>query len=209
MKVKLVAPNGIILDNGCGQGSFAEKHLEGKKVVAIDLSTGMLKRAQKRLPEPIRADAQQLPFAENSFDTVIARGLLHHLPDPDRGAEEVARVLKGGGKAVFVDPLSSALSCLRDRFSRKSDHFSDQHRDFRKKELSSLLSKHFELEALRPFGYIAYPLLGFPDLLSAYKHFPFKRFFTPALIKLDELISKIPILKYQAFGIMALVKKLG
>ncbi len=46
-----------------------------------------------------QADAEQLPFADQSFDLVYSWGVLHHTPDTGRAVEEVRRVLKVGGEA--------------------------------------------------------------------------------------------------------------
>ncbi len=45
----------------------------------------------------LRADAQDLPFADSSFDVVIANQMIYHVPDPSRALREFARVLRAGG----------------------------------------------------------------------------------------------------------------
>src|SRR5207244_12887674 len=49
-----------------------------------------------------RADAESLPFVEESFDLVLGHAVLHHLPDLERAFVEFHRVLKPGGRVVFA-----------------------------------------------------------------------------------------------------------
>ncbi len=50
----------------------------------------------------LRADAESLPFAAESFDLVLGHAVLHHLPDLERAFSEFHRVLKPGGRIVFA-----------------------------------------------------------------------------------------------------------
>lgn len=51
----------------------------------------------------VQTGAEQLPFAENSFDTVVCTYVLCTIPDPDRALAEVARVLRPGGRMLFLE----------------------------------------------------------------------------------------------------------
>lgn len=207
--LKLISPKGVILDNGCGTGHFVEKYLKDyDDVIGLDIAEEMVKYAKTRMKNVVLGDSQDLPFPNGKFDTIFARGLIHHLPDPERGVVEMARTLKPGGEVLFVEPLSSVLSRLpRKIANKKSDHFSAEHKNFEKKELLDIISRHLKIEKIKPFGYIAYPLLGFPDVLNVYGHIPMKKIITPSLIGLDSLISKIPLIRNQAWGIMIVAKK--
>ncbi|SDB13855.1 Methyltransferase domain-containing protein [Pseudobutyrivibrio sp. YE44] len=73
-----------------------------EKFVFTDLSEGMLETAKKNIGEHDNveyriADIQDLDFDDNSFDVVIANGMLYHVPNLDKGLSEVRRVLKDGG----------------------------------------------------------------------------------------------------------------
>jgi ubiquinone/menaquinone biosynthesis C-methylase UbiE len=60
--------------------------------------------AEARLPvSPIRASAEQLPFADAIFDTIIMTWTLCSIPNPVAALIEMRRVLKPGGKLVFVE----------------------------------------------------------------------------------------------------------
>lgn len=57
------------------------------------------------------------------------------------------------------------------------------------------------------FGYIAYPLLGFPDLIGIYRYFPLKNFLTKVLIKIDEVLSNVPCIRRCSWGVMICATK--
>ena len=103
--------NATVLDLGCGAGhaSFAvAPHV--REVVAYDLAPPMLATvaaaAQERGLASIRTQqgaAEALPFADASFDWAISRMSAHHWRDVRRALAEVRRVLKPGGRLMFID----------------------------------------------------------------------------------------------------------
>jgi SAM-dependent methyltransferase len=104
-----------LLELGCGIGldtvQFAR---HGALVTAIDVSSRALELARRNLEyNGLKAtlelgNAEELRFEENSFDVVVARGILMFTPDDEKVADEVSRVLKPGGSAQFL---------LHNRFS--------------------------------------------------------------------------------------------
>jgi len=99
-----------VLDYGCGHGMAAVVFARaGADVTAFDLSPGYVAEAEARAKTngvAVRfavADAEELPFADNSFDAVWGNAILHHL-DLRRAGAELQRVLKPGGVAVFCEP---------------------------------------------------------------------------------------------------------
>src|SRR5947208_9448784 len=74
----------------------------------VDLSTASLARAQRRCelagltPDLSRADAENLPFASNSFDVVYSYGVMHHSPNTAKCLKEAWRVLKPDGEARIM-----------------------------------------------------------------------------------------------------------
>jgi SAM-dependent methyltransferase len=56
------------------------------------------------------ADAQDLPFADGSFDNIVLMDVLHHLPHPSRFLAEAERVLVPGGRLVLMEPAITPLS---------------------------------------------------------------------------------------------------
>jgi ubiquinone/menaquinone biosynthesis C-methylase UbiE len=101
------------LDYGCGTGETTiSLCTRGAHVVALDISNPRLNEAKSRVSGCPRGEctwfvqgsAQELPFADASFDLVLGKQILHHL-DLDTAISEVSRVLRPGGRAVFLEPL--------------------------------------------------------------------------------------------------------
>ena len=80
--------SGRNLDNGCGIGLFCER-LPEADIVGLDISAEMLRVAGTKSDRALLADSQNIPFADETFDTIFARSLIHHLPDPERGISEM------------------------------------------------------------------------------------------------------------------------
>src|SRR5579884_1852035 len=99
------------LEVGAGTGYFSLNLLGAgivKEATCTDISPGMLRTLTDnaaRLGVSVRAaraDAESLPFADESFDLVLGHAVLHHLPDLDRAFGEFHRVLRPGGRIVFA-----------------------------------------------------------------------------------------------------------
>jgi SAM-dependent methyltransferase len=97
-----------VLEAGCGAGVDLARFAKGVAVVtgvdispaAIDLARANL--SQQGLGADLRvADAERLPFDDASFDFVFAHGVVQYTANPQRLIDEVRRVLKPGGEAVF------------------------------------------------------------------------------------------------------------
>ncbi|HYY74874.1 MAG TPA: class I SAM-dependent methyltransferase [Gaiellaceae bacterium] len=89
-----------VLEVGCGTGAFAERVARelGASVVALDISPHMVELARRRGVEALVGTAEELPFADETFDCAVANWVLHHVPDLDRGLAEIDRVLRPGGR---------------------------------------------------------------------------------------------------------------
>ncbi|HXU31206.1 MAG TPA: class I SAM-dependent methyltransferase, partial [Thermoanaerobaculia bacterium] len=99
-----------ILDVGTGTGFLALLAAElGHEVKGLDLSPGMVERAQELAGERglkatfAVADAEGLPEPEGTYDRLINRNVLWTLPEPERALADWYRVLKPGGSLVVVD----------------------------------------------------------------------------------------------------------
>jgi SAM-dependent methyltransferase len=90
-----------VLEIGVGTGKNVPYHPPAAKVVAIDLSPKMIRRAQEkagrtgRAPDFVLADAQHLPFRDDTFDAAAATFVFCSVPDPVLGLREVRRVTSG------------------------------------------------------------------------------------------------------------------
>lgn len=104
--------NAEVLEVGCGLGwlwaEAANELPKGLRLTLTDLSPGMVRTAADRVSalggftvvDALEADAQRLPFEWGGFDVVVANHMLYHLPDPQRGVAELARVCRPGGVLV-------------------------------------------------------------------------------------------------------------
>ncbi|MBU6487029.1 MAG: methyltransferase domain-containing protein [Burkholderiales bacterium] len=108
-------PNADVLDLGCGAGhaSFAAAR-HARSVIAYDLAAPMLATvaasAKERGLSNIRTEqgsAERLPFDDASFDWVVSRLSAHHWHDVPRALAEVRRVLKRGGRVLFIDVVGA------------------------------------------------------------------------------------------------------
>lgn len=107
-------PREWLLEMGCGEGKESVKFYAQKlKVVSIDLSYVQLQRARDLMQEKfggpnaffVQANAEELPFAENSFHAIYAKAILHHL-DMDTAYAEIARTLTENGRVSITEPLA-------------------------------------------------------------------------------------------------------
>ncbi|HVJ47701.1 class I SAM-dependent methyltransferase [Desulfitobacterium sp.] len=105
--------SGKVLEIGVGTGSNLAYYLPGCEVTAIDLSPGMLEKAKGRVREakvPVQLmemDAQNIKFADNTFDTVIATCVFCSIPDPIKGLQEIKRVCKPNSKVILLEHVRS------------------------------------------------------------------------------------------------------
>jgi demethylmenaquinone methyltransferase/2-methoxy-6-polyprenyl-1,4-benzoquinol methylase len=99
-------PGQTILDLAAGTGSSSIVFLrDGVKVVAADFSRGMLEEGRRRHPELefVFADAANLPFADQEFDTVTISFGIRNVEKTEVALGEMLRVLKPGGKLVVCE----------------------------------------------------------------------------------------------------------
>jgi SAM-dependent methyltransferase len=116
-----VPAGGVVIDVGCGTGRAlpALRQAVGPRgaVLALDLTPEMLThaKAQGRAAHAalIVGDARCLPLAGASVDAVFAAGLIMHLPDPEAGLRQLARVTRPGGLLILFHPSGRAALAAR------------------------------------------------------------------------------------------------
>ncbi|MHC5212106.1 MAG: class I SAM-dependent methyltransferase [Planctomycetota bacterium] len=117
-----------VLEIGCGPGHVSAALAgTGVHVTGIDFSGAMIAVARRRYPELAfqEANAEQLPFEDESFDAVVSSFVVHHLARPEAVFREVRRVLRPGRRfafAVFAAP--EAQSSIGAFFAAVEAHHS-------------------------------------------------------------------------------------
>ncbi|WKZ46632.1 MAG: methyltransferase domain-containing protein [Anaerolineales bacterium] len=143
-----------ILELGCGPGYLWKENVSripaGWDITLSDLSSGMLDSAWRNLVVTGRPfqfkeiDAQEIPFAGETFDAVIANHMLYHVPDRPKAIGEIKRVLKSGGYLFATTVGDNHLKEISDWFRR-----------IHKSELWDSFANSFTLEngldQLKPF----------------------------------------------------------
>jgi phosphatidylethanolamine/phosphatidyl-N-methylethanolamine N-methyltransferase len=106
---------GRILEVGVGTGISLPDYRKTSRLVGVDLSEPMLRKAQRRVTELCLRnveglalmDAERLGFPDDSFDVIVAQYVITTVPHPEATLDEFARVLKPGGEIVLVSRVGA------------------------------------------------------------------------------------------------------
>jgi ubiquinone/menaquinone biosynthesis C-methylase UbiE len=131
-KLTRAGANDRAIDIACGPGTLAlrfARHVHW--VVGVDFTPAILSRARAAAEREgihnllaVLGDARQLPFADASIDVAVTSYSLHHILDPQRVVQAMARVLSRGGRAGVLDmmvPEDPACAALRNRIEIARD----------------------------------------------------------------------------------------
>jgi SAM-dependent methyltransferase len=149
-------PDGRYLDLGCSAGLYTRGLARESEVVGIDISPSMLREAGRRArrtdtrPSFARANAQNLPFFDDTFNGAVCGGSLNEFKNPARVLRETHRVLQDGGRLAIMGILRA-----NTRRGRRLQHFLSTGgiKFFDPDELKSLLDHAgFEPEPLETNG---------------------------------------------------------
>jgi SAM-dependent methyltransferase len=104
LTIEFVATATRVLEVGTGEGQVARALAPGRVVVGLDPTAAQIDVAVQRGGGPayLRAGADALPFADASFDAIVACLVFEHIDAVDEAIAEVARVLEPGGRFVFL-----------------------------------------------------------------------------------------------------------
>ena len=106
---------GRILEVGVGTGISLPDYARTNRLVGVDISAPMLRKAAERVAEHKLTnvdalavmDAKHLAFPDDSFDVIVAQYVITAVPDPEATLDEFARVLKPGGEIVLVNHIGA------------------------------------------------------------------------------------------------------
>ena len=177
--LKKNSSNSNILDYGCGIGSSLKKVIEfnPKKITGIDISDISIQKAKKMIKATnsnvilLVENCEKTKFGDNTFDIVYGTGILHHL-NIEICLKEIHRILKPGGKFLFIEPLgTNPLINFYRRFTPKSRSI-DEHplieKDF------NLIKNKFVNSKVKYYGFLT--LIFFPTYFSPKNSFVFNSF---------------------------------
>lgn len=112
---------GRILEVGVGTGISLPDYSRANRLVGIDISAPMLRKAKQRVRQHSLTnveglsvmDVNHLGFPDNSFDVVVAQYVITAVPDPEAALDEFARVVKPGGEIILVNHIGAERGARR------------------------------------------------------------------------------------------------
>ena len=144
----------VILELGCGPGYLwshcVNRIPSGWRITLSDLSPGMVDAAWRNLVVTGRnfkfeqIDAQSIPYADETFDAVIANHMLYHVPDRPKAIGEIRRVLKPGGHLI-------ATTVGQDHLYEMGEWLRCAHLEKSFQEFTRSFTLENGLEQLKPF----------------------------------------------------------
>ena len=161
---------GRILDVGIGTGISLTDYSPRNRIVGVDYSEPMLRKAHERVAGHRLAhvealavmDAQKLGFRDAFFDAVVAQYVITTVPDPEAALDELARVTRPGGEIVLVNHLGAETG-LRRAFEQGFAPLARRlgwRPEFRWQRLAQWAERHggvrvVERRAMAPFGHFS------------------------------------------------------
>jgi len=157
-----IGPDSYVLDAGSGTGivtlGFQDAGFRPRKTIAFDLSGNSLKIAREQFEKEKKIDASniesvqgnvlELPFADDTFELILTCGVLEYV-SLDAGLKELSRVLKPGGKLVFIPVKPSFVGAVLELLYNFKIH--------PVKEVERISSRYFEIVGNHEFP-IAEPM---------------------------------------------------
>lgn len=204
-QIDLHAVNRDVLEYGCALGDQSIKLTDiARSVVGIDISDVAIAKANLAATEYQASNvsfkmmnAEEMTFPDSSFDLVFGSGIIHHL-NIKKSFREICRVLRPGGKAIFVEPLGHNPIINLYRFMTPSARTPDEH-PLRKSDFMEA-RKYFSDINLKFFGLFA--IAAAPVMQTR-----LGASLIPYLLRLDQKILQMPIVKWHSWFVVASCKK--
>nr|WP_237710151.1 class I SAM-dependent methyltransferase [Pyrococcus sp. ST04] len=122
--IRYIQPGSRVLEVGIGTGKTLKYYPKNIELYAVDGSIKMLEIAKKKAESLginvnfFHADVENLPFPDNVFDYVVSSFVFCTVPNPERGMLEIKRVLKPGGRAIFLEHTLSDSKAINNLLLR-------------------------------------------------------------------------------------------
>ncbi len=202
--LKINSINSEILDYGCGTGASMNKviYFNPKKVTGIDISEISIQKAKDKIKsnsnvELVVDNCEKTKFNDNTFDIVYGTGILHHL-DIKLCLKEIQRILKPGGRLLFIEPLgTNPIINLYRKLTPKS-RSRDEHPlvndDF------NLIQNKFGRLQVKYYGFLTlifFPLYGSPKNSAIFS----------MLKNIDQYLFKIKFFRKLAWSVLIIAEK--
>ncbi|MFL2852540.1 MAG: class I SAM-dependent methyltransferase [Candidatus Pelagibacter sp.] len=203
--LKHKAKDALVLDYGCGAGSFVERVIKfnPKKITGVDISEVSIDKAKKKANELninvnyIIDNCEKTKFDDETFDIVYGTGILHHL-EINKCLDEIYRILKFKGNLVFVEPLGTNPIINLYRKLTPNSRSKDEHplidKDFR------YIKNKFTNTNIKYYGFLT--LIFFPFYGS-----PKNSKFFRILVSLDQYLFKLKFFQLFAWSCLITAKK--
>lgn len=113
----VINPNDVVMDFGCGPGFYTiELTKKAKMVVAVDLSSEMLKKAQNKAAKArveniqfLQSDGKKLQLDDGSADSILLVTVYHEISENEAVLKEFSRILKHSGKLAIVEVVKKGI----------------------------------------------------------------------------------------------------
>ncbi len=185
-----------LLEYGCGTGSGSKQWLKfGAILTGIDISAEGIKKAKEKIARAgYQADyfvmnAEKTEFPDETFDIVVGMGIIHHL-DLSNSFEELRRILKRDGHAVFMEPLGhNPLINLYRKLTPKMRTEDEHPLKLKDIKLLNQYFYHVKIHYFELFTLLAVPFrnLFFFEVLIGF------------LRQLDKLLFRVPVARRYAW----------
>jgi SAM-dependent methyltransferase len=200
--LELLTPDRLlrVLDCGCGTGIFLPAlQRRYPRTVGLDFCLENLSAAHAvngSVPLVV-GDIEDLPLAPQSFDQIVCRGVLHRLSEVGRGLQQLFVALKQGGDLVISEPIgdSRALNAFRGAALAAGRHpFPERRIDYLTTGEWIAAARLAGFHTVRWFhlGYLAFPVLGFPEALPLMRRVPGRMTLARLFLGLDRGLARIP-----------------
>jgi len=199
-----------VIDIGGGSGAFSKVVFHKNRqnvVVTIDLDLDSLKRASEGI-HPIHGNILKVPFKNGSFDGVLGRAILHHIPEElEASVWELKRILKNGGITVIQEPSDKNIFANFARIFFITEIHEEQEAPLDQAKFLNTLSKYLKVEKVRYHFFFSYIM---PHIVARFRTLrkPLVSL-TKLLVDIDKKLMKSAFFKKRAayISIVALKPK--